>query len=1319
MLALLAGAALLVLATAGPIDGPHSAPVALAQPDAPTWPSPALVDRVRRLLLEYYGQRADPDNRRYWFRAPEYEVDKETAWKDPDTLWEHYGGPGTRCHAAADAEAFRICAGRRLAASTRRAWDGNPLFEARRGYLDNEGLAQMAGYFALYHAFVHDFEARDAPHEPRAGDSRERRGYHRLMIQAYEGHQRDTILRMLRDTRADPRFQADLTRSVGGLADGYARTVEAMEELEAWAAPEDRKAALAILSGLLQRAWWEWMVPQPDGPRTAGFADIGSEASFRTALALDPSWSGSDRFLIDGAPVLSLRPADHDTPGGPLDGLWFDADYALPGEWWCRDRFPAGSAESETCMAHARRSGLGGTKSPFGQYWGKVNCQARSFTPSGVDCGVTNLGSIAEEWLWTHVGARAAAHLLASLEEAGDPDLPAGSIGARVLDRVTDRLGYGVAGWHGGDPQTDDLEWKLDPERPEQAIRTLSAGRHDDSPQGGRFSLGERDDLPGISNQRNGDTWDDDRQEYAGGMENHLPGPSSLYGTLLFSYVLSDQTSDGPSPSLYDAWHRNSPDEFNSWLWLMMASYHRCPDPPGDDPSNGACFAAATDLWPQPARIARIPLYATPDTNAVSVDFQYLWRNPDTPVGPALPPSSVAAGNRRCRGEPGLPWRRLHDLSTGEDSEYLTDEGGFGAWNELIQGYGGMMRLLAARYDESPVRPEDEATYAVMREQVIAPWYASMHDQVAGILDVYGADFGYVPDIENATCVGVDPDPDSGGVKIVLPWQVGTADSVYDVTVRRATWYSIAALWYYWYDSDWLDIDADVWAPPPTPTPTATATATPDPRVAAAAAALPYAAGFPPGGDPPRDPKTGIQVQNLDAARPVSLTLRFIARDDPALPPVLVDSSAPPAGAANLYVPALAAPPIDLPFGVYAALIDVFPPDAPIGALVRSDWEATRGAAIYTAADASPDVLIPLAERVVRRPPALDDAVTTRITVQNAGRVATTVDVVLTTTTGVAAPPTFSTSRPIRPGASVTLSLADPSFDALGDGWRGWLRLRSRNGAPLVAQAYTAVQPATRTLHAVHGFEGVPASQADTTLFVPLFRAAQRGASPADRLDTEIAVVNAGNADALVRIDYRGGNPANPACDGQIFAGIPVTIAVGAAHVFDQAPEVGVSTGEHGLPARCFGSAVLRSTDAPIAATIVDRTNGRRLLASYNAVPAASAATRVALPLFRRAHVDLTTGIQVMNVGAVTVTARVAFTPAGGAVREPCRTGCVAKPIPPGGSATWWPGVIDAIEDGTYGSAVVTADGPVVVLVNDYPLLGQVDPATYIGLGLR
>ena len=313
------------------------------------------------------------------------------------------------------------------------------------------------------------------------------------------------------------------------------------------------------------------------------------------------------------------------------------------------------------------------------------------------------------------------------------------------------------------------------------------------------------------------------------------------------------------------------------------------------------------------------------------------------------------------------------------------------------------------------------------------------------------------------------------------------------------------------------------------------------------------------------------------------------------------------------------------------------------------------------------------------------------------------------------------TTLPIRPGASATLSLADPAFDALGDAWRGWLRLRSDNGAPLVAQAYVAVQPATRTLHAIHGFEGVPMTETDTTLFVPLFRAAQRGAAEADRLDTEIAVVNTGTQATEVRIDYRGGNRANTACDGQVFAGQAVTLPVGAGHVFDQAPEAGAATGEHALPADCFGSAVVRADGAPIAATVVDRTNGRELLASYDAVPSTAAAPHVALPLFRRAHVDLTTGIQVMNVGAVTTTARVAFTAAGGEVRAPCNSpaGCEPKQIAPGGSATWWPGAIGAIEDGTFGSAVVIADGPVVVLVNDYPLRGQVDPATYIGLGLR
>jgi hypothetical protein len=67
-----------------------------------------------------------------------------------------------------------------------------------------------------------------------------------------------------------------------------------------------------------------------------------------------------------------------------------------------------------------------------------------------------------------------------------------------------------------------------------------------------------------------------------------------------------------------------------------------------------------------------------------------------------------------------------------------------------------------------------------------------------------------VPDIENSSCVGTDPEPGSTE-RTVHTWQYGTWDSASATTVRRALWYSVAALWYWQYDTDWLDIDPAAW----------------------------------------------------------------------------------------------------------------------------------------------------------------------------------------------------------------------------------------------------------------------------------------------------------------------------------------------------------------------------------------------------------------------------------------------------------------------------------------------------------------------------
>jgi hypothetical protein len=290
-------------------------------------------------------------------------------------------------------------------------------------------------------------------------------------------------------------------------------------------------------------------------------------------------------------------------------------------------------------------------------------------------------------------------------------------------------------------------------------------------------------------------------------MENHVPGPNALYGTLLYAYVLADKPVAGLSGSLYDTAYRNNTDEFNPWVWLMLASFYRCPDVPGaDDPADGSCFAFDESLFPNPVALQRVALAADADDAATPIEFRYLWR---APAG-ALSPDAVASARPTCRAEPGVPWRPLYDRDASAPSEYLLDEGGFGAFNEQIQAYGGLMRVLAARYPLDAPDAAEQAEFEVYRDEVIAPWYAHAHDQVEAILNLYRADYGYVPEIENSSCLGQDPEP-ANPERTVHTWQYGTWDSVSSVTVRRALWYSVAALWYWQYDSTWLDIDPAEW----------------------------------------------------------------------------------------------------------------------------------------------------------------------------------------------------------------------------------------------------------------------------------------------------------------------------------------------------------------------------------------------------------------------------------------------------------------------------------------------------------------------------
>lgn len=1258
---------------------------ASAAPASPTWPEPGLIDAVRGLLAGYYGQAGDPADfpaelgnclaYTYVLLAPETTADMPAAWKDPDRLWEaaEYcevqalgpGAGGTGCHAATTEAEAVDCTGHRVARGLGASAyaGGTSLYDPNATYYGNRALALAAGEGALYHAFVHDFHAPNGPRRPAdgtcppapaygPGGARNHRCYHKRLLRAYERHQHAIVLDILTRPRPDAAsFQLSASREAGLLALSYARTVQTVEELGAWSpstGAADRRDAIALVNALNQRLWWEWVWANQSGPLTAGIAQIGAQDTFDAAAKV-PAWSGADRFTIGALPpIRSLRQF-------PTAGVLFDADYAMPGAGWCA-QFAPGDPSRTACEAHA--AGLA----------------THSQGP--------NLGSIAEEWLWTFAGARAGMSLVEALMLGGSPDLPAsGAIGANrtarfpgvgnVADRpeyaiISDRLGFGVAGWHGGGALTDDLEWPWAPTGgapATTAIRTLSAGEHDGEPQAGRVSLGENDG-------KDGGRYATDGQEAAGGIENHYPGPSALYGTALWQLTLEDRTGAGLSASSFDYYARNTPDEFNAWLWLLRSTIQRCRGAGISDPADPRCAALGGPDIEQ--------LYVRPNTVPSPTVLDAQWRGHDGPQ-PPIPAAHLGTPElTACGYKAGVPWRRHGQLPAvgPQNAPTMVDEVGGDAWSNLVPTFAGALRVLAARY---AVEPEP----AARAEQ--AAWYGDVHAQLEGLIAHYGGGgLGHVPALEHSSCLV----PAGNSLASLLAGSPFA--SVQGVLATRALNYTRLVHWYAWLDGHWLDIDPGVWDGVPMALP----------RVTSAVS--------------PRLVQTGIQIQNLDAVQAARSNVALF-RQGTANAVLELHPDLAPGGSRNLFLDAsnAANPNVLLDGGArtplqaadYGAVVRS---DRSVGAIVRFDWPSTKGAALFTDAPAAPDLVVPWVVRGV-------SGRATEVTVQNVGTAMARF--VATFYALGSSVPSASVSAIIPPAASRPLDLT-----SLPPGFAGWALIRSETTAevppayhaqPLAAYSLVQVDPISHPfpVSAAFGTEGQPANPPTSTLFVPLWRARQ--VVGATTLDTSIALANPGTTPVDVTVTFQR-SPLAETCQtvpGGWSTSTTFALPAKGSRLLDQAPAVS------GLPTDCFGSATIE-VDPPIGrviATVIDETEqpaGPMLISAFNALPSTAASTRVALPLYRRNWANLTTGIQVVNVGDVPVTADVTFVPAvggGGPVT-------VSRPIAARDSANWWPGSLPQVPEQTYGSAVVTATGPVVVLVNDYPLQDGLDPATYLGL---
>jgi len=438
---------------------------------------------------------------------------------------------------------------------------------------------------------------------------------------------------------------------------------------------------------------------------------------------------------------------------------------------------------------------------------------------------------------------------------------------------------------------------------------------------------------------------------------------------------------------------------------------------------------------------------------------------------------------------------------------------------------------------------------------------------------------------------------------------------------------------------------------------------------------------------------SGIQIQNLDASQEAQIVADFYNQKGSAA--VTINRPNVAAGsAANIYLPTEQS----LANGAYAAIISA---DRQIAAIARTDWSTSGGAAIYSNVIPGNEVSVPLAAKGY-------NGQTTLASIQNTdtGQQAT---VTVEFYKAGSASPLVTTQKNIGPGTSVTVDLGkDAAFTSVPAGTLGALLVKSAS-IPVGVQAFMDIENFTK---AVYAYEGVPSEQAAATLYAPLIRNNFYGT-------TGISVVNPGSSAVQVQVTYIA-SPLTPACSGQsVHGGKSFSIDPKSSAVFYQGNIAALPTGDSGLASGCLGAAKIEATGGNILAIVNDAELAKAgTSAAYNAFPAAAGAKKVALPLFRNKHtnLDLSTGIQAMNIADSPANATIEFKNSSGQLIS--ISSGTTQTIAPLASFTWFPpSMMSAgMPANTYGSASITSDQNLVVIVNDASGNGKVDAAIYSGI---
>jgi hypothetical protein len=467
---------------------------------------------------------------------------------------------------------------------------------------------------------------------------------------------------------------------------------------------------------------------------------------------------------------------------------------------------------------------------------------------------------------------------------------------------------------------------------------------------------------------------------------------------------------------------------------------------------------------------------------------------------------------------------------------------------------------------------------------------------------------------------------------------------------------------------------------------------------------------------------SGVQIQNLDTTNPALIVVEMYNQNGAA--PVEITASGGdtinPGAAANYYMPILG-----LDDGSYALSASG---DKPIAAIARTEWAATGGAALYGSTTPATDVTVPL---------VLGNFAgqTSQFTVQNTDSNSQITDVTITLYgRGSGTPVTTLTSQVIGAGTSRTYTVNSATFGALPNtgldfgatGFLGSVKITSATN--LVVQSFIDIA-GTR---GVTAFSGVDSTSADTTLFCPLLRANFYG-------DTGIQLVNPGGTAATVDITFYS-DQYSP--NSGTFTQSSIVVPANSSFLAFQGLG-GNSRTDAGIPGGTqttanmntkngwFGVGKIEST-VPIIAVVNDALYGSNWAleaqGTYNCSTTADAGMDFALPLLRKDHVaslKLTTGVQIQNTTGSSVDVTLQLFDWNGNAQAVTNPAMLTGTIPAWGALNLYQGNLNGLPtvpanlggSGWYGSGVLTATGPVAVLVNDAGFGSTaVDSANYGGL---